>query len=64
MFGFAAATLGVSGFETSANLVEEQAEGVLVKTLRNMWAIVAFFNPMLSLLAVLLFICVMGSVRG
>ena len=55
VFGFAAATLGVSGFETSANFVEEQADGVFVKTLRNMWAVVAFFNPMLALLAVLLF---------
>ena len=55
IFGFAAATLGVSGFETSANFVEEQADGVFVKTLRNMWACVAFFNPLLALLAVLLF---------
>ena len=54
VYGFAAATLGVSGFETSANFVEEQAEGVLVKTLRNMWAVVAFFNPAFALLAVLI----------
>jgi len=27
-FGFAASLLGISGFESSANFVEEQAEGV------------------------------------
>jgi hypothetical protein len=51
-YGFASAMLGVTGFETSANFVEEQKEGVFVKTLRNMWAICAFFNPALSLLCV------------
>ena len=51
-YGFASAMLGVTGFETSANFVEEQKEGVFVKTLRNMWAICAFFNPLLSLLCV------------
>mgnify|MGYP000477563464 CR=1 FL=1 len=40
-FGFAAAMLGVSGFESSANFIEEQADGVFVKTLRNMWVAVA-----------------------
>lgn len=43
--------LCLAGFETSANFVEEQAPGVFVKTLRNMWFAVAFFNPVLSLLA-------------
>ena len=43
--------LGVSGFESSANFVEEQAEGVFVLTLRNMWASVAFFNPAIACLA-------------
>jgi amino acid transporter len=50
-FGFGAALLGVSGFESSANYVEEQAPGVFPKTLRNMWIAVAFFNPILTLLA-------------
>ena len=50
-FGFAAAMLGVSGFESSANFIEEQAEGVFVKTLRNMWIAVAFFNPVISFLS-------------
>ena len=50
-FGFSAALLGVSGFETSANFIEEQAEGVFPKTLRNMWIGVATFNPILSFLS-------------
>jgi amino acid transporter len=53
-FGFSASLLGISGFESSANFVEEQAEGVFPKTLRNMWAAVAFFNPMMALLALAL----------
>ena len=43
--------LGISGFESSANFIEEQKPGVFPKTLRNMWAVVAFFNPAISLLA-------------
>ncbi len=50
-FGFSAALLGISGFESSANFVEEQAPGVFPKTLRNMWLAVTFFNPTLALLA-------------
>jgi amino acid transporter len=53
-FGFSAALLGISGFESSANFVEEQAAGVFPKTLRNMWAAVSFFNPMMALLALAL----------
>jgi len=53
-FGFAAAMLGISGFESSANFVEEQARGVFPKTLRNMWAAVSFFNPSMALLALAL----------
>jgi amino acid transporter len=51
-FGFAAAMLGISGFESSANFVEEQAEGVFPKTLRNMWLAVTIFNPLTALLAI------------
>lgn len=36
VFGVSTAFLGVSGFETSAQFVEEQAPGVFAKTLRNM----------------------------
>ncbi len=50
--GFAAAMLGISGFESSANFVEEQAPGVFPKTLRNMWAVVSFFNPVIALLII------------
>ena len=49
--GFCAAMLGISGFESSSNFVEEQKEGVFPKTLRNMWLAVSFFNPMMALLA-------------
>ena len=51
-FGFAAAMLGISGFESSANFVEEQAPGVFPKTLRNMWLAVTVFNPLTAFLAV------------
>jgi hypothetical protein len=50
--GFSAAMLGISGFESSSNFVEEQRQGVFPKTLRNMWAIVSFFNPMIALLLI------------
>ena len=49
--GFAAAMLGISGFESSANFIEEQKEGVFPKTLRNMWFAVSIFNPLVCLLA-------------
>ena len=49
--GFAAAMLGISGFESSANFIEEQKPGVFPKTLRNMWAAVSTFNPLISLLS-------------
>lgn len=48
--GFAVSMLGTSGFESSANYVEEQAEGVFPKTLRNMWIVVSIFNPLLAFL--------------
>ncbi|MCB2376074.1 APC family permease [Hymenobacter sp. BT635] len=51
-FGFSAAMLGISGFESSANFVEEQARGVFAKTLRNMWLVVSFFNPVIAFLAI------------
>ncbi|MEZ4810832.1 MAG: APC family permease [Allomuricauda sp.] len=50
-FGFSAAMLGISGFESSANFVEEQRKGVFPKTLRNMWAVVTIFNPLIAFLA-------------
>ena len=53
-FGFAAAMLGISGFESSANFVEGQAENVFPKTLRNMWIAVSIFNPAIAFLALAL----------
>lgn len=50
-YGFAAAMLGISGFESSANFIEEQKKGVFPKTLKNMWMIVAVFNPLISFLS-------------
>jgi len=50
--GFSAAMLGISGFESSANFVEEQEQGVFSKTLRNMWGIVSFFNPIIAILLI------------
>ena len=50
-FGFSAALLGISGFESSANFVEEQAKGVFPKTLRNMWLAVSIINPGIAILA-------------
>jgi amino acid transporter len=51
-FGFSVAMLGISGFESSANFVEEQSNGVFPKTLRNMWIVVSVFNPLLAFLAI------------
>jgi amino acid transporter len=50
--GFSAAMLGISGFESSANFVEEQAKGVFQKTLRNMWVVVTVFNPLIAFVAI------------
>jgi len=49
-FGFSASLLGVSGFESSANFVEEQKKGVFRKTLRNMLLGVTVFNPLIALI--------------
>lgn len=54
-FGFSAAMLGISGFESSSNFVEEQAPGVFPKTLRNMWIVVSILNPLLAFLAISIF---------
>jgi amino acid transporter len=50
--GFSTAMLGITGFETSANFIEEQKPGVFPKTLRNMWILVMIINPVIALLAV------------
>lgn len=53
-FGFSAAMLGISGFESSANFVEEQQESVFPKTLRNMWFAVTIINPVIAFFALAL----------
>lgn len=50
-FGCATAMLGISGFESSSQFVQEQEKGVFPKTLRNMWMGVVIFNPLLSFLS-------------
>jgi len=50
--GYGASMLGITGFETSANFVEQQKPGVFPKTLRNMWIAVSFFNPVISFLSI------------
>ena len=54
-FGFAVSMLGVSGFESSANFVEEQKKGVFPKTLKNMWIVVSIINPLMAIFALALF---------
>lgn len=51
-FGFSAAMLGISGFESSSNFVEEQGRGVFAKTLRNMWIAVSVLNPLIAFLVI------------
>jgi len=50
--GFSTAMLGISGFESSANFVEEQKQGIFPKTLRNMWIAVTIINPLIAFLAI------------
>ena len=54
-FGFSAALLGVSGFESSSNFIEEQKPGVFPKTLRNMWLAITIFNPLICIVALGIF---------
>lgn len=61
-FAFAASLLGVSGFESSANFVEEQENGVFRKTLRNMLIGVWIFNPLITF--VILSIMPYGQILG
>lgn len=49
--GFSVALLGVSGFESSSNFIEEQKVGVFPKTLRNMWIAVTILNPLIAVVA-------------
>ena len=49
--GYLVALLGISGFESSANYIEEQRPGVFEKTLKNMWLAVTVINPVICILA-------------
>jgi amino acid transporter len=53
--GFSVSMLGISGFESSANFVEEQEQGVFPKTLRNMWIVVSILNPLMAIFALSMF---------
>ncbi len=53
--GFSVSMLGISGFESSANFVEEQEKGVFPKTLRNMWIVVSVLNPLMAFFALSMF---------
>lgn len=50
-FGYSSAMLGITGFETSAQFIEEQQPGVFRKTLKNMWVFATVYNVLLSCLA-------------
>ncbi len=52
-FAFSVCLLGVSGFESSANFVEEQKPGVFRKTLRNMTIAVGILNPAAAIVALI-----------
>lgn len=49
LFGFCIGMLGVTGYETSANYVEETKKGVYPKVLFNTWLISMLLNPALSI---------------
>lgn len=49
MFGFCVGMLGVTGYETSANYVEETKKGVYTKVLFNTWLVSMLLNPALSI---------------
>jgi len=48
LFGFSTGMLGITGFETACNYIEQQQQGVYEKALRNMWVLVALVNPLIS----------------
>lgn len=52
--GYGTAMLGVTGFESSSQYVEEQATGMFPITLRNMWILSSIFNVAYSFLALAL----------
>ncbi|EGZ14170.1 hypothetical protein PHYSODRAFT_248630 [Phytophthora sojae] len=61
-FGFGASMLGITGFESSSNYVEEQAPGVFRKTLRNMWGVQPLGSWFESWICVDAFVVLCGAV--
>jgi len=51
-YGFSAGLLGITGFETSSNYIEQQRRGVFPRTMTNMWTLVTLFNPTIALLSI------------
>ena len=49
IFGFCVGMLGVTGYETSANYIEETQRGVYPKVLFNVWMVSILLNPALSI---------------
>ncbi|RUP43698.1 hypothetical protein BC936DRAFT_136842 [Jimgerdemannia flammicorona] len=49
--GFCIGLLGITGFESAENYIEDQKPGVFPKVMRNMWGLVFFFNAPIALLA-------------
>lgn len=53
-FGYASALLGITGFETASNYCESmKSSKVFVSTVNWMWVIVGIYNPLLSLISLM-----------
>ncbi|KAI3643660.1 hypothetical protein MP228_009824 [Amoeboaphelidium protococcarum] len=50
--GIGAGMLGITGFESASNYIEQQGYKVYKSTLRNLWILVTIFNPLLSAITV------------
>eukprot|EP00026_Physarum_polycephalum_P003222 Phypoly_transcript_03232.p1 GENE.Phypoly_transcript_03232~~Phypoly_transcript_03232.p1 ORF type:complete len:375 (+),score=33.98 Phypoly_transcript_03232:176-1300(+) len=50
-FGFSVGLLGITGFETASNYIEEIKEGVFPKTMNLMWVLVTIYNPIIAFLS-------------
>ena len=51
VYGFSAAMLGITGFETSSNFVEQQQTGVYSQTLTIIIILLTFLNPSIAFFA-------------
>lgn len=50
--GFSSAMLGVSGYESTAQCIENMQTPTFLKVLRNLWVGSSMINPTLALLAI------------